>query len=111
MVKNYKDIVIQKLKKFTRDDIDFTPHAMLRARVRGLDPEEIKKNIINPKRLYHAEKQKAKKKGEEKYNCYFGFSKTQVHRYVIVINKKIEIVTVIKINRRWQRKVEKRGKL
>lgn len=114
MVRNYKDIVIKKLKNFTKNDIIFTPHSELKAEMRGLDPEEIKNNITNPKRLVYAGKQKANNKGEEKYNCYFGYSKTQAHRYVIVINikaKKLIIVTTIKINRRWQHKVEKRGKL
>jgi hypothetical protein len=75
------------------------------------DNPEIKENIINPKRLYFARKQKVEKEGEEKYDCYFGYSKTQCHRYVLVINAKCIVCTAIKINRRWQHIVEKHAKV
>lgn len=63
-------------------------------------------NIINPKRLDYAIREDVLSDDEEKFNCYFGYSKTQCHRYVIVIKANILVVTVIKINRRWQKIVE-----
>jgi len=109
---NYKDKLIEKLKCYVWDNIVITDHAQEQAIFRGISFEEIKENIINPKRLHIALKQKAKKQYEEKYDCYFGYSKTQCHRYVLVLSKKCIVCTVVKINRRWQYKAEKafRGK-
>lgn len=108
---NYKDILINKLKKYEKEDIIITDHAERQAIFRSIDLDEIKENLINPKRLFFAKKQKAEKEGEEKYDCYFGYSKTQCHRYVIVINGKCIVCTAIKINRRWQHVVEKNAKI
>lgn len=98
----------RKLSKYRKKDIIFTEHAKKQAIFRNLDFDEIRENIINPKRLYFAREQKADKKGEEKYDCYFGYSKTQCHRYILVINNRCIVCTVIKINRRWQHIIEKK---
>ena len=108
---NYKTILVNKLKNFRTKDIIITNHALAQAIFRGIRLEEIKENIINPKRLYYAEKQKSINLNEEKYNCYFKYSKTQCHRYILVIHKKCIVCTVIKINRRWQHLVEKNAKI
>ena len=101
----------KKLRSYTKEQIIFTKHARIRAVQRSIELEEIKNNIINPDRLFYAEKQEAKGRYEEKYDCYFYYSKTLCHRYVLIINKKIIVCTVIKINRRWQRRVEKHEKI
>ena len=108
---NYKDVLINKLKKYKKEDIIITSHAILQAQFRSIDLDEVKENIINPKRLDFAKKQKAEKSKEEKYDCYFGYSKTQCHRYILVINSKCIVCTVVKINRRWQHIVEKNVKI
>jgi len=104
---NYKELLVQKLK-YNKNSIIITYHAREQALFRGIALEEVKENIINPKRLVYAEKQRALEEGEEKYNCYFAYRKTQCHRYVIVVNKICIVCTIIKINRRWQRIVEKK---
>ena len=76
---------------------------------RQIDESEVVENIINPKRLEYAIKEVALG-SEEKFDCYFGYSKTQCHRYVIVLKKDVVVVTVIKLNRRWQRIVESKLK-
>ncbi len=108
---DYKDILKKKLKQYKKEDIIITNHAQEQAIFRSISLEEVKKNIINPKRLVFAEKQKAEKEEEEKYDCYFAYSKTQCQRYVLVINKNCIVCTVIKINRRWQHIVEKCSKI
>jgi len=108
---NYKDMLKEKLPKYKKEDIIITNHAREQAIFRSVDIEEVKENIINPIRLSYAGKQKSEKEGEEKYDCYFGYSKTQCHRYILVINAKCVVCTVIKINRRWQRMVEKYAKI
>ncbi|MFC1741990.1 hypothetical protein ACFL3V_05635 [Nanoarchaeota archaeon] len=105
------DALKERLRKYKKKDIIITDHAIHQATFRGIGLEEIKENIINPKRLQYAREQKAEKRGEEKYDCYFGYSKTQCHRYILVVNKRCIVCTVIKINRRWQRIAEKNAKI
>jgi len=98
----------EKLKRYRKEDIIITNHAELQAFVREINLEEVKQNIINPQKLVYAEKQESLKKDEEKYDCYFAYSKQFYHRYIIVVNAKIIIVTIIKINRDWQRAIERK---
>ncbi|MBI2151993.1 DUF4258 domain-containing protein [Candidatus Woesearchaeota archaeon] len=105
---NYKEEVLNKLKQFKKEDIIISTHALIRLKQRQISEAEIIENIINPRRLQYAVKQKANNLAEEKFDCYFGYSKTQCHRYIIIIKNKIIVVTVIKINKRWQRIVEKK---
>lgn len=95
----------EKLSKYKKSDIIVTEHAELQAFVRGVDIEEVKENIINPTKLVYVRKQDAKYNGEEKYDCYFAYSKHIYHRYALAFNGKIIIVTIIKINRDWQKAI------
>lgn len=108
---DYKYILIEKLKRYTKETIIITEHARQQAIFRSINIEEVKENIINPTRLIFARKQDAERPEEEKYDCYFNYSKTQCHRYIIAINEHCIICTVIKINRRWQHIVEKNAKI
>ena len=108
---DYKEDLKEKLKKYNKDDIIITDHAEEQAIFREISLDEVKENIINPKRLSFAGKQEAENEGEEKYDCYFGYSKSQCHRYILVIDGKCVVCTVIKINRRWQHIVEKYAKI
>lgn len=108
---NSADYLKDKLKKYKKEDIVITSHAKVQAIMRGIRPDEVKENITNTFRLVYAEKQEALGPGEEKYNCYFGCSNTQCHRYALVVNDACLVCTVIKINRRWQRMVEKNAKV
>ncbi|MBR9702204.1 hypothetical protein GOV13_04765 [Candidatus Pacearchaeota archaeon] len=96
--------VQNKLKNYQKEDIIFTKHAEIQALVRDVDLEDVRKNILNPERLAFATKQESNK-FREKYDCYFPYSKHLCHRYIITINRKIIIVTIIKINRDWQKTI------
>lgn len=109
LIVDSKKELLRKLDGLGSNDIVFTHHAEIQSMVRQIDLGEVRKNLLNPHRLKYVEKQPSRK-GETKYDCYFGYSKTQAHRYVIVINAKLVVVTIIKINRRWQRRIEKHGK-
>ena len=98
----------QKLKKYKENDIIINKHAKEQADLRQVSFEEIKQNILNPEKLVFVEEQEAKHKNESKYNCYFAYSDNYYHRYIIVLNGKLIIVTVISINRNWQRAIEGR---
>jgi hypothetical protein len=103
--------LLKILTKYNIKDIVITEHALKQALFRNIKIDEIKENIINPKRLKYYNKQKANNDYEEKYDCYFIYSRTLCHRYILVLNEKCIICTVIKINRKWQRMVEKYGKI
>jgi len=93
----------EKLRRYSKKDIIITNHADIRTFIREINLEEVKENITNPEKLVHAVQKKARKPNEEKYECYFAYSKTHAHKYVIIINRKVIIVTIININRDWQR--------
>ena len=95
----------EKLKSYSKADIIITNHAELQAFVRDVDLEEVKENVTNPVRLVYVKKQNAQEEGEEKYDCYFAYSKHLYHRYALAMNGKIIIVTIIKINRDWQKAI------
>jgi len=95
----------KRFRKYKKSDIIITDHADIQAFTRDVDLEEVKENIINPTKLVHVKEQDAKYKGEEKYDCYFAYSKHLYHRYALTINAKIIIVTIIKINRDWQKAI------
>lgn len=84
-------------------DVLFSEHALLRAKQRQLDLEEVERNLKSPKRLIMVFPEPE----EGKYTCWFEYSKTTGHRYTIHINAKTSVITVIKIKPRWQREVEK----
>jgi len=94
----------KELRAYDKKDIIITEHASLQAFVRDVDLEEVKNNIINPDKLVYARGQDSRK-GEKKYDCYFAYSKNLYHRYILTMNAKLIIVTIIKINRNWQRAI------
>jgi hypothetical protein len=98
----------EKLKQYKKEDIIITNHAEIQAYVREVDLEEVKENIVNPEKLVYAKEQKTEKPEEKKYDCYFAYSKQLCHRYILTINRKVIIVTIIKINREWQKIIERK---
>lgn len=72
----------QRLRTYKEKDIIITEHARLQAFIREVDLKEVRKNIINPEKLVYAQKQESQKSYEEKYDCYFAYSKHLYHRYI-----------------------------
>jgi hypothetical protein len=99
------DKLKEKLKGYSKERIIITHHAEIQAIVRDMDLEEVKENIINPLKLVYVKKQETFRENEEKYDCYFAYSRHLYHRYVLTLNGKILIVTIIKINRDWQKAI------
>lgn len=102
------EVIKKKLRGHKREEIIIKKHAELQAYVREIDLEEVKNNIINPEKLVYAREQKSEKRDAEKYDCYFAYSKYLYHRYILTVNRKVIIVTIIKVNRDWQRVIEGR---
>lgn len=94
-----------KLSSYKKEDIIITQHAKLQALARNITINEVKNNLLNPINLVYIKEQQSKKIDEQKYDCYFAFSKTLYHRYILVLNRKVIIVTIIKINRDWQKAI------
>ena len=109
-MEDYKEEAIQRLRAYSRKEIIITPHAKKQAIFRGIPFDEVYENILNPQRLVFATKEGGKYRGEEKFGCYFGYSNTQCQFYALALDGKCVVVTVIKINRRWQHKIEKKAK-
>lgn len=107
---NYVQYVKDKLKSYDKKNVIITTHALIRLEQRQIDKKEVIDNLINPTRLEYAIKDDAERLNEEKFDCYFGYSKTQCHRYVIILKENVVVVTVVKINRRWQKIAEKKLK-
>ena len=96
-----------RLKKYSKRDIILTNHAEIRALIRGINLEEVKNNIINPEKLVYVGRLESEKLNEEKYECYFAYSKHYCHKYILTVNRKIIIVTIISINRDWQKAIRR----
>jgi len=92
----------KKLKEYKKEEIVLTKHAEIRALQRNIDIEEVVSNILSPEKLVFVKKQE-----EERYECYFAYSEEFCHKYVIVTNGKVIIVTIISINRDWQKTIRK----
>jgi len=103
---NIKEFKI-KLKSYQKKDIIITYHADLRSSFRGINLRGVKNNILNPKRLVYFEEEKAKLKHERKFKCYFAYNKNLCYKYILTINRKVIIVTIIIINRNWQMSIRK----
>ena len=88
----------KRLQEYKKSDILFTKHTEIRALHRAIDLEEVKENIVSPKRLVFVRQQENKL-----YECYFEYSTNFSHKYVLALNGKVLIVTIISINRDWQK--------
>jgi hypothetical protein len=98
----------EKLKSYSKKDIIITDHAETQAIFREIEIEEVKENILNPEKLVYAEEQNNENQNKKKYNCYFSYSQDFAHRYVFTTNGKLIIVTIIKINRDWQKTIKRK---
>ena len=97
-----RDLLKTRLKNLKKGDIVLSRHAKEQAIFRQIKLSEIRENIINPVRLYHAKEQPAKIAGERKFDCYFDYHERLCHRYILVNSHRCIVCTVIKINRRWR---------
>lgn len=96
----------KKLQSYTKNDIIITDHAKVRAITRDIELKEVKENIINPERLVAIKEIPANNPSEGKFECYFAYTKYHCHKYILTINGKIIIVTIISINRDWQKMIK-----
>ena len=111
MEKNVSGEVASLLKRFKKEDILFDDHARMQSTVREIKREDVVHNLLNPSKMFFAREQQAKRENERKFDCYFNMGRRWAHRYVIVINGKLQIITVIRVRKKWQKKVDKNAKV
>lgn len=111
MEKNKAIEVVDLLKRFKKEDILFDDHARMQSAIRGIEREDVIHTLLNPSKMFFAREQQARGENERKFDCYFSISKRWAHRYVIVINRKLLVITVIKIRKKWQKKVDTHAKI
>jgi len=97
----------EKLRSYDKKDIIITNHAKLQAMIRQIEIREVIENLTNPEKLVYFEEQESID-NKKKYNCYFRYEKHLAHRYILTLNSKVIIVTIIKINRDWQKIIERK---
>jgi hypothetical protein len=106
-----KEEVAEKLKRYKSEDIILTNHAIWRSLERDVDMEELKRDLLDPKELYAAQRLKAKGEREEKFKCFFKKSNRTTIIAVIVINLRILVITVTNRKRKLGRMVRMDAKM
>ena len=101
--------VKEELSKYSKEQIIFNePHVTERCLLRDITKEEVIQNLLKPDKLVYAGEQESKHPNEKKYDLYFVFSNTRAYRFPVILKEKsLYVITVIKINRRWQGIVSK----
>jgi len=106
--KNYKQEVLEQLKRYKLSDILFTKKGIEeQLKIRRLTKDGIIENLLNPKKLVFADRQERDFQGKKdvRYNCYFLFSKSKAHRYVLSFNDKLKVITSIPLGRKTLNKM------
>ena len=101
--------VKEELRRYLEKQILFNePHVTQRCLLRDITKEEVIQNLLKPDKLVYAGEQESKYLNEKKYDLYFVFSNTRAYRFPVILKEKsLYVITVIKINRRWQGIVSK----
>ena len=96
--------VREELVKYSKYQIIFNePHVTQRCLLRNITKEEVLQNLLKPNKLVYVGEQESNYPNEKKYDLYFVFSNTRAYRFPVVLKEKsLYVITVIKINRRWQ---------
>ncbi len=101
--------VKEELSKYSKEQIIFNePHVTQRCLLRDITKEEVIQNLLKSDKLVYVGEQESKYPNERKYDLYFVLSNTKAYRLPVVLKEKsLYVITVIKINRRWQGIVSK----
>ena len=95
------------LDSISEKDIILTTHAKKRCLDRQIKETTIIQNILSQKKLINIEKQT-----DKKFVLYFDTGKKLNHKYIITIKaKKIVVISVMRIDLKAQRRLNKYGKV
>ena len=97
----------KRLERASDYIIEFTEHAKHRLSVRQLSRGEVEDNLKDPRKLSFV---RSDKQDKTKREYYFRLSNTLTHKYVVQFdesNKKLKVITVVKIRNKWQRLIDR----
>jgi len=104
--KNVGEELKIKLKRYHKDDIVITRHALMQAVFRSIDLSEVKENILIQS-VYHMQGS-SKVKGN--VIVILGTARPNAKGISSLLMETVSL-SVIKINRRWQHIIEKNAKI
>ncbi len=106
---------LKLLKKHRPEDIVETDHAAFSRQRRGIKKMRIVADLFDPGSLRFVKEEPftevhLRTQGSQNYRkflCFYSKNREIAHKYVICLNEKIYIITVLPISKRWQRHVNK----
>ncbi|MFA5381616.1 MAG: hypothetical protein WC356_00490 [Candidatus Micrarchaeia archaeon] len=101
----------QLLSKLKSKEIIIDGHAILRAKQRDINLENLLEKLKDEKinKIFIIDPPHPKNK--ERYQCRFKKNHRTTYKTFIIINKYIELKSVMKINNKLQKKVDRYGKI
>ena len=87
--------------------ISYDIHSKSRLAVRNISSEDVEENLRDPKRLAFV---RYDKQDRTKRDYYFRMSNSITHRYIVQFddyNRRVKVLTVIKIRNKWQYKMDR----
>ena len=88
---------------FKKRPLVFTKHALLKLEKRFMDEAICEKELTTLAPI-HVEEQACDAQGERLFDAYYFQKDEKFHRYVIVINEVIRVVTMMRISRDLQKR-------
>ena len=114
MGKDWSEFVRKKIKKYVMNDILFTKLNLLDwlEERNKCTVKEMKSELHQLENLVFVEKQEVLYEGinEERYRCYFVYSRSRGRCYILRFNAPIKVITVFPLGRVTLRKYKKRFK-
>ncbi len=112
--KDWSDVVKEKVKKYSKEQIIFTKSRIIDwlCKRNNSTIEDLKREVLDSTDLTFTERQEVEYEGEteERFRCYYVYSKTRGRCYVLKLDYKIEIITVFPLGRTTLKRYRKRFK-
>lgn len=112
--KDCSGAVKEKAKEYSKDTITFTKSRIIDwlCKRNNSTVEEMKEELLNPKNLVFTERQEVefKKEKEERFRCYFVYSRNRGRCYVLRFNHQIKVITVFPLGRTTLKRYRRRFK-
>ena len=112
--KDWLVFVKEKIKNYSEESITFTKIKLIEwlCKRNNSTVEEMKNEIINLKSITHVEKQEVEHEGQaqERFRCYFVYSRNKGRCYVLKFNHEVKIVTAFPLGRTTLKRYRKRFK-
>ncbi len=101
----------QLISKLKSKEIIIDSHAILRAKQRSIDLENLLNKLKDEKTNKIFISDPPHPKNKKRYQCRFKKNRRTTYKTFIIVNKHIELKSVMKINNKFQKKVDNYGKV